>query len=105
MKDLSDAKYFIYVNRKGFSFGWHFLAGGALSDVDGLREFDCGEYGKAYVALNAEYNIQKILFEDGREPSILENTNYPIAEESKQIIHFYNKDGDLIEPFTIKLID
>jgi len=104
MKDYSDARYFIYVNRSGLSFGWHFLQSGGLTDIDGLREFDCGKYGKAYVALNAEYNIQRIEFENGCEPEVFENTDHIIVEQSKDTIHFYDKNGNLIEPSTIKVV-
>lgn len=105
MKDYSDARYFIYIDKSGWSFGWHFLRSGSLTDIDGLREFNCGEYGKAYVALNAEHDIQRIEFDDGREPTVTENTNYPIVEQSKNMIRFYDKSGNLIEPSVIKVAD
>jgi hypothetical protein len=97
-KDASDAKYFIYVKKSGLSFGWHFLQSGGLSEADGIRAFDCGEYGTAYVALNQNNNIQKIEFEDGSEPSVIENVSGPICEHSKGVICFYDASGNLVEP-------
>lgn len=54
MKDYLDAKYFIYLKRGGWYFGWHFLQSGGLTEINGIRAFDCGEYGTAYVALNKD---------------------------------------------------
>lgn len=105
MKDYSDARYFIYINKSGLSFGWHFLRGGNLADAEGLMAFECGKYGTAYVALNAEYEIQKIVFEDGREPSVTENTNWPIVEQSEGTVYFYDQSGKVIEPSVITLVD
>jgi len=106
MKDYSDAKYFIYVNRSGLPFGWCFLQSGDLTELDGLREFDCGKYGKAYAALNAGCEIQRIEFEDGGNPAVIENTNHPIVEQtqSKYRVHFYDKNGDPIEPCVMKVV-
>lgn len=98
MKDRSDARYFIYIKKKGLSLGWHFLQSGSLSEVEGVRAFDCGEYGTAYVALNKANNIQKIEFEDGSEPSVIENIGSPICECSKSVIHFYDAAGNMVEP-------
>ncbi|MDO4549084.1 MAG: hypothetical protein Q4D04_13395 [Clostridia bacterium] len=98
MKDYSDAKYFIYIKKGGLSFGWHFLQSGGLTEIDGVRALDCGEYGTAYVALNENNNVQKIEFEDGRKPSIKENVRSPICEHSKSVIHFYDAAGNIVEP-------
>jgi len=98
MKDYSDARYFIYIKKSGLSFGWHFLQSGSLTEADGIRAFDCGEYGTAYVALNKNNHVQTIEFEDGREPSTTENVGSPICERSKGVIHFYNAAGNMIEP-------
>lgn len=47
MKDYSDARYFIYIKRGGLSFGWHFLQSGNLTEIEGIKAFDCGKYGTA----------------------------------------------------------
>jgi hypothetical protein len=96
MKDDSDAKYFIYVKKSGLSFGWHLLQSGGLTEGDGLMAFDCGEYGIAYVALNQNNKIQKIEFEDGREPT--ENVGNTICERSKSAVFFYDASGTIVEP-------
>lgn len=103
MKDYSAAQYFIYIKKGGLSFGWHFLQSGSLTEADGVRAFNCGEYGTAYVALNENNNIQKIEFEDGREPSITENVGKPICERSKSVIHFYDASGNIVEPTKLTL--
>ena len=81
MKDYSDAKYFIYIKKDGLSFGWHFLQSGGLSEIDGIRAFDCGQYGMAYVSINENGTVQKIEFTDGRNPSTTENVGKIICEE------------------------
>lgn len=105
MKDYSDAKYFIYIKKTGLSFGWHFLQSGGLSEIDGIRAFDCGRYGIAYVSLNENGTVQKIEFEDGREPSTTENVGKIICEESKSIIHFYGANGERIGCNEITVLD
>lgn len=102
-KDYSAANYFIYVKKGGLNFGWHFLQGGNLPD--GLRAFECGEYGRAYVALNADHNIHKIEFEDGREPAVVEDIQGPVCEQSQHFIHFYDADGNIIEPIRVIVIE
>lgn len=97
MKDYSDARYFIYVKRGGLSFGWHFLRSGSLNELDGIRAFDCGEYGTAYVALNKDNMVSKIEFEDGREASVIEKINGPVCEKSNAAVHFYDALGNAIE--------
>jgi hypothetical protein len=98
MKDYSDAKYFIYIKESGLSFGWHFLQSGNLDEAMGIRAFECGEYGTAYVALNKDNNIQKIEFEDGREQFIIENVSNPICGNSESVILFYDTSGNIVEP-------
>jgi len=102
LEDHSAAKYFLYGNKTGLSFGWRFLQSGDLINIDGLTEFDCGKYGTAYVALNKNGNIQKIEYEDGREPC--ENTSYVIIEQTKEPVHFYDGNGNRIEPFVLPVI-
>jgi hypothetical protein len=94
MNDFSDAKYFIYVKRGGLSLGWHFLQSGSLTEAEGLVALDCGAYGTAYVALNQNYDIQRIEFEDGRAP--VEDVGATICECSKSAVLFYNAFGDLV---------
>lgn len=93
-KDLSDAKYFLYVKRSGLSFGWHFLRSGSLSESDGVRAFDCGAYGTAYVSLNGSGAVQKIEFEDGRTPAVTEPAGKIICERSKSAVRFYDANGE-----------
>ncbi|RRD94449.1 hypothetical protein EII17_08105 [Clostridiales bacterium COT073_COT-073] len=100
MKDYSDAKYFIYVKRGGLYFGWHFLQSGGLTEIDGIRVFDCGKYGTAYVAMNKDNIVSRIEFEDGREASVMENIKGPICERSNTAVHFYDALGNVIEPTT-----
>lgn len=103
-KDRSDAKYFLYINRGGFSFGWHLLKSEKLTDPDGLLKFDCGRYGNAYAALNAAHNIQRIAFKDGREPAVV-STHSPIAEQSQQDVVFYDQKGNPVKPSVINAMD
>jgi hypothetical protein len=77
------------------------LRSGELTEADGLKAFDCGEYGTAYVALNQNNKIQKIEFEDGREPT--ENIRSTICERSKRAVFFYDAAGNIIEPTTVTL--
>lgn len=104
-KDYSAANYFIYVKRGGLHFGWHFLQGGNLPEADGVRVFDCGGYGRAYVALNADRSIQTIEFEDDREPAVVEDIQGPVCELSQHDIQFYDADGNLIEPIRAAVIE
>lgn len=104
-KDYSAANYFIYIKRGGLDFGWHFLQGGNLPEEDGLRAFECGEYGRAYVALNADHSIHKIEFEDGREPAVAEDIQGPVCEQSQRVIQFYDADGNIIEPIRAAVIE
>ena len=103
MKDYSEAKYFLYIKKGGLSFGWHFLQSGSLTEADGIRAFDCGKYGTAYVALNKDKNIKKIEFEDGREPSVLDRRSGPVCERSQSVVRFYDAGGDIIEPNKITI--
>lgn len=103
MKDYSDAKYFIYIKRGGWYFGWHFLQSGGLTEINGIRAFDCGEYGTAYVALNKDNMVNRIEFEDDREVSVMENIKGPICERSNDAVHFYDALGNAIEPNRLTL--
>lgn len=106
MNDYSDAKYFIYIKKSGLSFGWHFLQSGSLSEIDGIRAFDCGQYGIAYVSMNTNGAVQKIEFEDGREPSTTENNvEKIICERSQGVVHFYDANGNSVEYNTITILD
>lgn len=105
MKDYSDAKYFIYIKKDGLSFGWHFLQSGGLSEIDGIRAFDCGQYGMAYVSINENGTVQKIEFTDGRNPSTTENVGKIICEESKSTIHFYDVNEEIIRCNKITVLD
>ncbi len=104
MKDYSDAKYFIYIRRGGLSFGWHFLGSGSLTELDGIRAFDCGEYGTAYVALNKDNLVSRIEFEDGRVATVMEEINGPICEISNAAVHFYDALGNAIEQNRLALL-
>ena len=97
MKDYSDARYFIYIKRGGLSYGWHFLQSGNLTEIEGIKAFDCGEYGTAYVSLNNNGNIKKIEFSDGREPSVNENVGNIVCEQSQSPIIFYDINGTIID--------
>lgn len=103
-KDYSDARYFIYIKKGGLSFGWHFLCSGGLSEQDGLRVFDCGEYGTAYVALNRAQAINRIEFEDGSEPAVIENVTSPVCVRSESAVHFYDAAGKPVEPNRMTLL-
>ncbi len=105
MNDFSDAKYFIYIKKDGLPRGWHFLRSGSLTKVDGIRAFDCGEYGNAYVAINSDGTVQTMEFEDGREPSRTENVGSIICERSQDPIHFYDAEGNILEYTTLKVLD
>ena len=105
MKDYSDARYFIYIKKGGLSLGWHFLQSGGLSEVDGLRAFDCGEHWTAYVALNQDGGVRRIEFEDGWEPSVREGVRGPICEQSRGVVRFYDAYGSVIEPNKVTLIE
>lgn len=105
MNDYSDAKYFIYIKKSGLSLGWHFLQSGSLSEIDGIRAFDCGRYGIAYVSMNTNGAVQKIEFEDGREPSTSENVGKIICERSQGAVHFYDANGNRVEYNTITVLD
>ena len=105
MKDYSDAKYFIYIKKGGLSFGWHFLQSGGLTELDGIRAFDCGQYGIAYVSINESGTVQKIEFTDGSNPSTTENVGKIICEESKSTINFYDANGEIIRCNRITVLD
>ncbi len=105
LKDYSDAKYFIYIKKDGLSLGWHFLRSGSLSEVDGIRAFDCGRYGIAYVSMNENGIVQRIEFEDGREPSNTEDVGKIICERSQGIVHFYDASGNRIGYNTLTVLD
>lgn len=97
LKDYSEAKYFIYIKKAGLSLGWHFLRSGSLSETDGIRAFDCGKYGIAYVSMNTNGTVRRIEFEDGRQPSKTEKVGKIICERSQDAIHFYDAKGNRME--------
>ena len=105
LDDRTEGEYFIYYKPKGIYFGWHLLKEGKITKDDKIKEFDCGEYGTAYVSLNYNYMINAIKYTDGRaiDPEDVgkENTyydiKYVIAENSMKPIVFYDKDGKEIE--------
>lgn len=104
-KDYSDAKYFLYVQKGGLTIGWQFLRSGSLSETDGVRAFDCGQYGTAYVALNQTMAVQRIEFEDGRTPAETEPAGAVICEQSKSAVRFYDKDGNEISCSRLTVFD
>ena len=105
--DYSDARYYIYRNKSGLPFGWCYFASGNLSDADGLMAFECGKYGTAYISLNSENEIQRMVKEDEQGETHSANTTGPIAEqiEGAGTIYFYDQDGNLIEPERITVGD
>ena len=62
--DRSDASYYLYLARGGFSFGYRFRQGGNLLPEMGIRGFDCGEFGTAYLSMN-EQRTELIEIDDG----------------------------------------
>lgn len=103
-KDYSDARYFIYTKKGGLSFGWHFLCSGSLSEQDGLRAFDCGEYGTAYVALNSAQTVSRIESEDGSEPAVIGEPADPVCVRSGGTVHFYDAAGAPVAPSRMTLL-
>lgn len=62
---LNDYTYSIYLNRKGFSFGYDFSSGGSNSGIiDGIREFRYDTYGSALISMNKD-KVAKIELYNG----------------------------------------
>lgn len=58
--------YSIYLNRRGFSFGYFFRSGGSRSEInEGICEFYFREYGTALISRNTE-KIKLIETDDGQ---------------------------------------
>ncbi|MBE6021405.1 MAG: hypothetical protein E7228_06680 [Clostridiales bacterium] len=94
LDDRSEGEYFIYYRPKGIYFGWHLLKEGKITKDDKIKEFDCGEYGTAYVSLNNNL-IGAVNFTDGSD--IDYDIESVIAENSMKPIVFYDRYGKEIE--------
>lgn len=63
----NDSTYSIFLNRKGFSYGYSFRAGGSVSKNDeGICELNFDGYGRALISMN-KAKIERIEIDDGQE--------------------------------------
>lgn len=63
----NDSTYSIYLNIKGFSYGYSFRSGGSGSKVDeGICEFNFDGYGRVLISMN-KAKIERIEIDNGQE--------------------------------------
>ena len=97
-KDYSRAKYYIYTHKSGLYLGWFPWIIGDLTEEDGLVEFDFGERGKAYFALNSNNKITKSVG-SVTYPNNEVTIKGPIADLTEgNRIFYYDKDGNEVMP-------
>ncbi|MGF7059020.1 hypothetical protein [Brassicibacter mesophilus] len=103
-KHLNNFTYSIYLNRKGFSFGYFFCSGGSTSSIsDGVRAFDY-DNSIAFISMN-NVNVSRI--ECGSKNRLTQRTVYtiepgkpfaiviPIIDENVTV-KIYNQNGNEI---------
>lgn len=66
-EQCNDHTFSIYINRKGFSFGYIFRSGGSLSSIEeSIYEFKLNGYGKALLSMN-KVKAERIEIDNGQE--------------------------------------
>ena len=101
-KDKSDHTFSVYVNRPGLSFGYFFLSGGDIIEVDKyVAEFVVEGYNeRAFISMNTQ-KIDRLEIDNGKDVQVIEiEENKPFAiilPLNSGNICFYDVNNNVVE--------
>lgn len=98
--ESDDLTYSIYLNRKGFSFGYFFRNGGSRSDIkEGICEFSYCGYGRALLSMN-KAKVKRIEIDNGQEIKTIDiDSEKPftlVLPENCGSVKIYDKNNNTI---------
>ena len=83
-------KYYLYVNRPGFDFGWHFQSAAPLGG--GVTLAQAGDAGQVWLSANADGEIATVTYADGTSRAL---NGYPLVDTAGEL-HLFNAAGEEI---------
>ena len=89
-EDRAGCTYYLYVNRPGFDFGWHFESSAPLGSGITLAETEAS--GAAWLSANAEGEIASVTYADGTGRDL---KGYPLVDTAGEL-HLFNAQGEEI---------
>ncbi len=98
--ESNDLIYSIYLNRKGFSFGYFFRSGGSRSEInEGICEFRYDRYGRVLLSMNKD-KVERIEIDNGQEIKTIDiDSEKPftlVLPENCGIVTIYDINNDII---------
>lgn len=89
-EDRADCRYYLYENRPGVDFGWHFVRTDGLGDGVTLAEVE--DTGSVWLCANARGEIASVVYADGSSRAL---GGYPLVDTAQEL-HLFNADGEEI---------
>lgn len=93
--------YAVYLNRKGFSFGYFFREGGEAPYIEqGVQKIIYEDYGEALLSMNQQ-NISRIVIDNGQEQQVISvDSGKPfvtVLPLNSGEVTFWNENGEQIQ--------
>ena len=89
-ENRAENRYFLFVNRPGFSFGWFYDRSDTVGDDMTLVEVE--DAGAVWLSANADGEIATVTYADGASRAL---GGYPLVETAREL-HLFNADGEEI---------